>query len=331
MGLHTILLVHAIAAILLVGVTSENTNLKVVAVNNSTFIAEQSVVPTKRSFRPGTTQNHEERTIIGLDKVATPLKTRASKIAHAAKLKFWLATKQSPLDALAKLKLNNGLKDALANPKLKVLEEYLAMLNNKYPQNQVSLLGTLATHYDEDVLANALSRAKRYENTKDIATRLQTEQLEGWLNSQKSVNDVFTLLKFKEDGVKFMINQKPHILDEYVKLFNLKNPQQKSYAFKAIMNGFGEDKLAILAWKASQDRRRSLSNTATNIEYILFQRWIFKRYDPATVLIKVFKVDENRLRHAGALEKSVVAEYKPIYNRVMGLDQVVHVVNPRRS
>ncbi|POM62529.1 RxLR effector family [Phytophthora palmivora] len=60
----------------------------------------------------------------------------------------------------------------------------------------------------------------------------------------------------------------------------------------------------------------------------LFKRWITKGYDPMSVLIKVF--NKRSVAAAGAQEKSIIAAYKPIYEKANGIDMVDNAVVPRR-
>ncbi|POM64610.1 LOW QUALITY PROTEIN: RxLR effector family [Phytophthora palmivora] len=243
------------------------------------------------------------------------------------KLRFWLGKEKSALDVLDKLELNSGVIAALTNPKLKILDRYVTMLNNKYTEKQVSLLGILTARYDEVDLAMALALAKYFENSKPIATKLQRQQLQGWLNAQKSVDDVFSLLRIKEDGIRSMLNMELETMSEYIKMFNSKNPQQKTDLFT---DGFGgEDKFAILVTRAMAASRVSAAFTYKFQKQLLEQR-IKNDYDPMTVLIKTFKIDEHNLAGAGVVEKSVVNAYKSFYNSANGLDQMNSVVVPRR-
>ncbi|ETO84575.1 hypothetical protein F444_01520 [Phytophthora nicotianae P1976] len=130
--------------------------------------------------------NYEERRIAG------SLKARASKVAEVARLKFWLFQKKSAADAFTALKLDQHMDDVLLSPKLNTLSTYVDMFNKKFPDSQVSLAGTLIAKYGDVAVAKALVRAKETSRSKDIASKLQTQQLEGWLNSHKSVEDVFT-------------------------------------------------------------------------------------------------------------------------------------------
>ncbi|KAG2789767.1 hypothetical protein PC129_g8835 [Phytophthora cactorum] len=176
------------------------------------------------------------------------------------------------------------------------------MINKKYPGGQVSVLGMLTAKYGEVAVAEGLVTAKLGTRSKDIATKLQTEQLRGWLNSDKSVKDVFTLLRNGNDDALFAIRQKVEILDEYIKLFNAKNPQHKADLFGALRDAFGgEDKLAVVVSKAVA----STPAEAFPFQKVLFTRWISKDYDPMSILTKVFKVPANNLASATSEMKLV--------------------------
>ncbi|OWZ16916.1 RxLR effector protein [Phytophthora megakarya] len=192
------------------------------------------------------------------------------------------------------------------------------MFNNKYPEQKISLAKTLAARHGEIDLAITLSRAKEYANTKDIATKLQTQQLEGWFNSKNTVDDVFSLLKIKEEGTRFMFNRKLETMDSYIRLFDTRNPQQKTDKYKVLCDGFGgEDKFAILISQAMERPVTQLG--AKKYQDVMFSRWFAEDYDPMTVLIKVFNYNEGNLFRARPEEKRVVATYKVLYYRELGL------------
>ncbi|KAF4133683.1 hypothetical protein GN958_ATG17020 [Phytophthora infestans] len=195
-------------------------------------------------------------------------------------------------------------------------ERLRGKVKNKYPEKKVSVLGVLSTKYDEVAAAKGLVTAKRAANSKDLATKLQADQLSGWLNSEKSVKDVFRLLRITDTGVLSAKSRKLETLDEYIKRFNEKNSQHQTDLFRALRGSFGgEDKLAVVV-----SRAMSFSpEEAFKIRQKLFERWIKKEYDPASVLTKVFKVPENNMASITSEMKLVTNQYKPVYNRVKGI------------
>ncbi|POM62079.1 RxLR effector family [Phytophthora palmivora] len=291
MQLHKVVLV--VAAILLVGATASMTyDSKIIVPDARLLASEESSEPTKGLLRAHASaeDNGEERGITDLTKLTAPLKASASKAFTSARLNVWLTRDKSAYDALVKLKLHKGVDKALASPKLNVLDDYVSMLNKRHPEKQVSLVGTLTARYDEVALAKAIVLAKRSENSRDIATKLQTQQLEGWYNNQKS---------------------------------------HSTNLFRALRDGFGgEDKFALMVSRAMNIPEISVG--AYKYQNALFKRWLDKDYDPMSVLVKVFKVDEQNLAGAGAQEKTIIAAYKPMYNRKHGINEVDNAVVPRR-
>ncbi|KAI9991445.1 hypothetical protein PInf_019126 [Phytophthora infestans] len=162
------------------------------------------------------------------------------------------------------------------------------IVNTKYPEKKMSVLGMLTAKYGEVAVAKELVTAKRFALSKDIATKLQTEQLRGWLNGEKPAKDVFTLLKIVDDDVAFAISPKLETLDEYIKLLNAKSPQHKTDLFKTLRDGFGgEDKFAVVVSKAVANAPTA-SKEALEFQEMMFKRWVASDYDPMTVLTKVF-------------------------------------------
>ncbi|KAG6951146.1 hypothetical protein JG687_00013797, partial [Phytophthora cactorum] len=137
-----------------------------------------------------------------------------SFITESVKLRFWLAKKKTAAAALVKLKLDRSVGGALASPKLNTLSNYVDMFSKTCPNGQTSLLGAQTAKYGEIGVAKGLVTAKRVTRSKDIATKLQTQQLEGWLNNQKSVKDIFTILKISDNDILFVLSRKLDTLDE---------------------------------------------------------------------------------------------------------------------
>ncbi|KAG3162266.1 hypothetical protein PI124_g22040 [Phytophthora idaei] len=61
-----------------------------------------------------------------------------------------------------------------------------------------AMMSTLMTRYSDDVLSTMIIAAKQTPNTKDIATKLQTEQLQVWASRGKPADEVFTRFNLKE-------------------------------------------------------------------------------------------------------------------------------------
>ncbi|OWY90114.1 RxLR effector protein, partial [Phytophthora megakarya] len=167
------------------------------AIDSSRFSVDQYVFPVKRMLR--SYDSHDEDRVGGLEK----FKAGVSKLTESAKLKAYLAQNKNAVQVLAKLKLGNDALVALRSTKMNVLTKYVDMFNKKNPDKAMSLISTLTARYGDDGLAKALVIAEKEATTPATAKEIQTlrnDQLTTWLNADKSVDDVFQLLKLHIDG-----------------------------------------------------------------------------------------------------------------------------------
>ncbi|KAG6615993.1 putative secreted RxLR effector protein [Phytophthora cinnamomi] len=217
----------------------------------------------------------------------------------------WFARKLQPDEILQGLKLGDNVQEALNDINLQTLINYISFVNKKNPANEVSLIGTLTAHYGDAIVLKALIAAKGVHSTKDIATVLQLQQLEGWLTSGKSVDDVYALLKFPEDDLAVFVSPELGVLEDYIKLFNRQKSGDETVV-KALAVGFGgDDQLAM----ALEDARRYplLNAKVTQLQKAQFARWKDEGIDSTNILAKVFKVGETE--GTTPLEESIVKRF----------------------
>ncbi|OWY93480.1 RxLR effector protein [Phytophthora megakarya] len=266
--------------------------------------------PTERMLRSYTIskENDEERVVLALNKVTTPLKAGAAKFANEVRVRLWLKKEYSVDDVWRMLQLNGDLKNVIANPKLELLDKYVGLFNKKY-KNQESLVGILSLRYGEDNVMMALLDARQVDN------------------HGNSVNDVFKILKIEDDGPKFMENPKLRLLEEYIEIFNFKKPHEKTKYFGALTKGFGGDgKFAIVLSNAMEIT--SVEVQALGYQEKLFRKWMKNGVDPKNFLTKIFNIDEKNLASAGPQERAIADEYKTYY---IDESEIKKFVNPRRK
>ncbi|KAL3663773.1 hypothetical protein V7S43_011188 [Phytophthora oleae] len=261
--------------------------------------------------------------------ITSRLKATASQFVDAVKLRSWLSKEKSVDDIFSKLKLNSKLDDALGSPDMRTLNSYVDLFNKKYPDKQVSLIGTLKTHYGDYAVAEAIMSAQG-GLAKERAGMFQFFQLKDWFGKGKSVDDLFSILKVTDDGPKALMSWKLDTLDDYTRYFNIKSPEHKTSVFKVLRRGFGgDDQFAIVVSKA-MDISETQKNAAIFQEK-LFKQWVKSDIYPDDALTKVFKIPKDKLATVGTREKSIVSEYRKYYVEDLGLDQIPSGVIPRRG
>ncbi|KUF78837.1 hypothetical protein AM587_10001585 [Phytophthora nicotianae] len=270
----------------------------------------------------------EERGVAGT--VSSLVKSSASKVIESAALKAYLAANKDGIYVLNKLKLGNDVLEVLESPKLSKLSKYISAYNLKHPDEQISLVGVLSTRYGDDAVAKALVTAKGRTNTAELAASLQRQQLNGWLDNQKSIEYVMGKLKIGDDWTLTMSSRSLDALDEYIRLFNVRYPLAKTDITTELAKRFGGEakfaRLVAIALQRPQSRR--MYANAEKIQNALFKQWKDRGLDPMSVLVQVFKVDEKDVASAGSALKNVVERYKREVYRgpVEGI-----FVTPRRS
>ncbi|OWZ17421.1 hypothetical protein PHMEG_0008637 [Phytophthora megakarya] len=243
----------------------------------------------------------------------------------------WRSENARPQAVWDFLNVDDKLEDLFSNGKLSLYSDFIADFNRNNPKKKVFLLGTLNAHYGEETVAKALVYAKNLEATKGIATKLQKQQLKGWMISKKSPDDVFTLLKIKEDGIFSIGSRKVNTLDAYIKLLKSRNPFEQSNLVSVLSKGFGgEDEFALLVSRASQQPlSKKMIDGAPKYRDLLFRSWLKRELDPMTVLVQVLKVPEDKVATPSDA-KWIVDLYKPMYNRSPNPDRMVVYIDPKR-
>nr|QMU24892.1 PaRXLR68 [Phytophthora agathidicida] len=249
-----------------------------------------------------------------------------AKELDARLISHWLEDNMLPERVFTLLKLDRNVDDVLSNGKLGTFVNYIAEFNKINPNKEVSLLATLTTNYGEVAVAKALVFGRQYSVTKILATKLQAEQLKKWLDSGRSVDDVFKLLKLQDNELASVTSREIDALDEYIKLFNREEGGEETL-LKALATGFGgESQLASILMSAKT--HSTMSSKPYRLQNAQFNQWLGEGLDPVSVLTNVFKVPESNLGSATDMQNSIAKEFKTFY------DKEIHISNdlqPRRS
>ncbi|OWY93192.1 hypothetical protein PHMEG_00037499 [Phytophthora megakarya] len=181
------------------------------------------------------------------------------------------------------------------------------MFNKKYPDNQVSLIDMLSARYGDDAVTNALITASKVEQTEDIATKLQAQQLLSWLDRGISTDDVAKKLKISEEGAQFVSSPKLSMLNLYMVLASETHPQANLNYLAIVRNAFGGDRNFATA---VMNAVGSGSDTALYFQKKLYKDWFNRKIIPSNTLKTIFGTYRRE-------EKLFVAKYKKYYDAKM--------------
>ncbi|POM59173.1 Secreted RxLR effector peptide protein [Phytophthora palmivora] len=163
----------------------------------------------------------------------------------------WQSEGRLPANVYRWLKLDDNVKDAFAADNLNKLTKYVDDFNLKDPGSQQSALTLYTNSFGDAAVAKKLVSAVGKPATESVAKKLQTQQLEGWINSGKSVDEMYTTLKIDiKNGVASWQ------LDVFNKFITRKNGEQN--VIKILTEKFGgKSNLATILERVSKPTETS--------------------------------------------------------------------------
>ncbi|KAF4031987.1 hypothetical protein GN244_ATG16140 [Phytophthora infestans] len=215
------------------------------------------------------------------------LEATSAKLIDSTKVRVYLLSRKTPVDVLNQLKLGDDVATWSSG-------KYIALLNKETPGKTSTLIGTLTAHYGNDAVVETLISAESSVDSssalKKLTQQLRSLQQDAWLESGKSADYVFKLLKLGGDGYKALIDQSMFVLSEYVSKFNHLHPRRKSTVLKTSTKGFGgESNLVTLLDTAKRDALTEVK--AMEFETQLLQQWQDENLDPASAM--KLRLDSN--------------------------------------
>uniref|UniRef100_H3GPJ5 RxLR effector protein n=1 Tax=Phytophthora ramorum TaxID=164328 RepID=H3GPJ5_PHYRM len=134
-------------------------------------------------------------------------KTKAfASPATTEKLQTWLSNGKSIDDVFIGLQLTKAGDTLLDNLQFTTWLVYVDDFTANNPGKTTSAIATLTTHYGDEAVAKILDAAKKVAGTKEVATKLETAQMQTWLASGKTADRVFKLLKLDKAGDGILSN-----------------------------------------------------------------------------------------------------------------------------
>ncbi|OWZ08236.1 RxLR effector protein [Phytophthora megakarya] len=210
-------------------------------------------------------------------------------------IKKWVTAGNTADDVFNALKLNQAGDKLFESPLFSTWATFVAQRNNKNPG--VEMFTTFTRHYSDDVLAkiiptHILATAKKFDNTRAKATTLEGLQIMNWVNSKKSADDVFKILKLEQTGDKLFESPLFSIWATFVAKQNSKDPGVEM--FTVFASHYTDDALAkiipthILATAKTIDSTKAM---ATKLEGLQIMNWINAK-NSADDVFKMLKLDQ---------------------------------------
>jgi hypothetical protein len=135
-----------------------------------------------------------------------PKTATTAKRLEAEQVQLWLKNEKTPNSVFQLLKLHLADDQLLTSPQLTTWLNYMKLFNREYPDKQTTLITTLSTNYGAKELAGMLMSAQKVSSTKDVATKLQTEQLKFWADKRILPDETFIYLGLDKTGDALLAN-----------------------------------------------------------------------------------------------------------------------------
>ncbi|KAG7389008.1 hypothetical protein PHYPSEUDO_011471 [Phytophthora pseudosyringae] len=192
-------------------------------------------------------------------------KSTATRLEDAH-LNTWKADGKTADDVFKLLKLDEAGGDLLKSSKLSTWVAYSTKLKNK-PYDD--LLLKLKPSYDDAALAKMIALAKKDATTTAVAENLESAQVWQWVKQDKSVIDVFRLLKLNEEGATLL---KSPMLGTWVKYVDMQNKDPYNLLFSA-MKKTKVDEVALARMIGAAKKDVSSASIAEKLEQLQIAKW----------------------------------------------------------
>uniref|UniRef100_H3H3I5 RxLR effector PexRD54 WY domain-containing protein n=1 Tax=Phytophthora ramorum TaxID=164328 RepID=H3H3I5_PHYRM len=212
---------------------------------------------------------------------------------QAEQMQHWATVGKSPDDVFRLFDLQKAGNSLLANPKFTSWTTYVDNVNALNPEKAASTIPTLTTYYGDDILFKMLDAAKKSDETKSIATKLETQQLQGWLKSGKSPDNAFVQMGLGNVEDNLLASPLFSTWVKYLDDFNAQYSAKETTVLHVLTKRFEDEPLAKII--ASGKTLDSTKAVATRLEGQQRQAWLAsgKSSDDVFTLLKLDKAPDN--------------------------------------
>ncbi|POM79025.1 Hypothetical protein PHPALM_3376 [Phytophthora palmivora] len=167
-------------------------------------------------------------------------------------------------------------------PQLPIWLQYVRFYKAKHPGDDKSSIAILTAHYGDEALANVIAASKKQPILKELAQNVEADQLQNWLSSGKSSEDVFRLLKLDKTGENLLGSPLYQTWFAFsTKLISKPNQVEKVTRFDTLLRIYSEEKLSAILLAGMKDP--SQEKQARQFGAILYQSWIKRKTNPEKI------------------------------------------------
>ncbi|OWY99260.1 Avirulence (Avh) protein [Phytophthora megakarya] len=195
-----------------------------------------------------------------------------SSKATPEKLASWLKSGKSTDAVFTRLHLDKP-GSLFLKPQFAAWVQYADALSTKFPE--MSAMSTLTRRYGDEVLFRLIKIAKRNPATENLATQLETKQIQYWVATRKDPDEVFHLgLGKKADSILTQLLSENSLASTWVKYmdnFNRMYPEEKTTMIESFTKSFGD--IGVTTMLRTAMNEESTRNLASKLESAQLKMW----------------------------------------------------------
>ncbi|OWY99973.1 Avirulence (Avh) protein [Phytophthora megakarya] len=199
--------------------------------------------PTNEMFAISTlTRYYGDKELLKLLKIAkmNPSFEKLAAKLEAQQIQYWIAIRKDPDAVFDVLRIEMGFSNLFGQPVFAVWAKYVDDLNAKYTNKPASMIPTLKKHFSDYNLFRLTEAAKDVERTKGLATKVQTEWLQTWLQNRKSPDKALNDLRVEIGVDTIQRNPLFNIWTTYMRDYAVRYPEEKTTMVASFTKTFGD-------------------------------------------------------------------------------------------
>ncbi|KAL3659369.1 hypothetical protein V7S43_015640 [Phytophthora oleae] len=167
-------------------------------------------------------------------------------------------------------KLDDGAKNLLENPGLKIWTRYADEFN---PGEATTLFKKLQKTYSDEALSQILIKGKTVSSTEKLASDLQNQQLRHWLDTLQPPENVFKLLSLNKGADDVLGSPQLQTWIRYNAAFAKQNPYaHKATLIDTLLENYGT--ASMVSMLKTRPNTAYGKHLASGVERDLIKRWV---------------------------------------------------------
>ncbi|KAG4061618.1 hypothetical protein PC123_g3517 [Phytophthora cactorum] len=195
--------------------------------------------------------------------------------------KGWIVNGKTPDVIFMYLNLHKAEKSVFQSPLWSMYTNFLEEYNKLIPTRQTTMISAFARNYDKEALAKLLVAAKKVPSTEKLATKLQTDQIQRWLDNKDSPNGIFKALRLDDVAEDVLTSPLFNTWTTYLDAFNAKFPSEKVSMIDTFRASFDNKSLAKMLITAQEIP--TMEKLATKLQADQLQRWLANKDSPEDI------------------------------------------------